>query len=49
MINANLGSACCFDWVVPDFILWDIFGVSEQYYGGRKTYSLYTVGILYLN
>ena len=29
-----------YDWLVPNFILWDIWGVSERDYNGRKTFQL---------
>jgi len=43
--NANL--IFCFDWLVPAFILWDIFGESAEYFGGRQTYSLDVLGVPY--
>jgi len=29
-----------YEWVVPEFILWDILGLSSEYFEGRDTYSL---------
>ena len=29
----------CYEWVVPNFILWDIYGESEKWYG-RETYLI---------
>ena len=47
MYNRKLGLVLCFDWVVPDFILWDIFGESARYYDGRETYSLDVLSMPY--
>jgi len=34
---------CCYDWVVPDFIIWDILGISN--YRDIKThYIIWQVG-----
>ena len=35
----------CYDWRVPNFILWDILGMSTDVYGGRQTFT----GILLLD
>lgn len=35
----------CFEWVVPNFILWDIFGESD--YQGKETYSLNVLNVPY--
>ena len=36
----------CYDWAVPDFILWDIFSISAEDYG-RETFSLNVLGVPY--
>lgn len=35
-----------YDWVVPDFILWDIYGISGEWFS-RETYSVDVLGTPY--
>lgn len=39
----------CYEWVVPWFILMDIYGESSKWYKGRETYSLVILKEIDLN
>lgn len=38
--------ACCYEWIVPNFIIWDLYGNPDF---DRDTYAILIVDGVYLN
>lgn len=45
----NSDNVIGFDWVVPNFLLWNIYGIDSKLYGGRETFTFVRALRFWLN